>query len=320
MSNEFISHIFLNIVIYQLVISMSQEACLVSGGVDSMVLLDLLGRSRCRSKSSLCVLHFNHGLRGRESDRDAQFVEHEVRKKGFDCQVISLPVVTGTGIQNRARQARHAALRDLAMKLGLTHVYLAHHLDDQIETMIMRLMRGTGLAGLAGMKGVTRLQKNGTGLTLVRPFLNWTKEQIQGYARQHRIAFVEDSSNGGATYLRNRLRHFLIPALKQQIPDFYEVMRKAHQEVVRCHAAVLAQAAGLGNTGDLPIFEYLKHRKSVRYQIMAERVSVHGGDAKLGGRAFLDMEELCRRGKNLRKKFGCVELVISSGSFTLKAD
>lgn len=285
-----------------------------------MVLLDLLSSARCRSKSSLCVLHFNHGLRGGESDRNAQFVEHEVRKKGFDCQVISLPVVAGAGIQNRARQARHAALRDLAMKLGLTHVYLAHHLDDQIETMIMRLMRGTGLGGLCGMKGVKRLQKNGTGPTLVRPLLHWTKEQIRAYARQHQIAFVEDSSNSGATYLRNRLRHFLIPALKQQIPNFYEVMRKAHQEVVRCHAAVLAQAARLGHAGRVPIFEYLKHRKSVRYQIMAERVSAHGGDATLGGRAFLDMEDLCRRGKNLRKKFGRVELIISSGSFTFNAD
>lgn len=299
---------------------MPQEACLVSGGVDSMVLLDLMSSIRCRSKSSLCVLHFNHGLRGHESDRDAQFVAHEVRKKGFDYQVISLPVVAGAGLQNRARQARHTALRNVAMKLGLTHVYLAHHLDDQIETMIMRLMRGTGLGGLSGMKGVTRLQKNGTGPTLVRPFLHWTKEQIRAYAVKQQIAFVEDSSNGGATYLRNRLRHFLIPALKQQIPDFYQVMRKAHQEVVRCHAAVLTQVARFGNTGDVPILGYLKHRPSVRYQIMAERVRAHGGDDYLGRRAFLDMEDLCRRGKNLRKKFGCVELVISSGSFTFNAD
>lgn len=171
----------------------------VSGGVDSMVLLDLV--SRQIPTSHLLVAHFNHKTRGTASDRDEDFVRSYCKKKGL-C--FFRGERKGQAVSEAAlREERHRFFRQVARKQKAQAILLAHHLDDQIETFFLRLLRGAHLKGLGGMR-----KKQGL---LLRPLLHVPQSSIEKYAKLNKIPFREDASNASPIYFRNRLRHALIP-------------------------------------------------------------------------------------------------------------
>ncbi len=183
----------------------------VSGGRDSVLLLHLLLRA---GWTNLVIAHCNHGLRGRESGQDARFVRSLGRR-------LSLPVEVGRAdvahlaqkqrqsLETAAREARHAFFREVASRHGSRQVVLAHHADDQAETILANLCRGAGLNGLAGMRAVQPLGQ----LTLRRPMLGMDRPAIDHWITDLGLRFREDASNASNDHRRNRLRHEVLPLL-----------------------------------------------------------------------------------------------------------
>ena len=192
----------------------------VSGGIDSMALLHLLATPGLGLSDRLVVAHFNHQLRGADSDADAEFVEQAAGQLGRPFESGSddtrqLAAETGNGIEAAARQLRHQFFARLAKRLASLNFALAHHADDQIETFFLRLLRGAGNRGLAGMQPVA-LSPIDPGVTLVRPLLGMHRAEIVAYAEEQGIAHREDASNNNTHFLRNRVRHELLPQLTEQ--------------------------------------------------------------------------------------------------------
>ena len=191
----------------------------VSGGIDSCVLLAALARRAPALGVSLCVGHVDHGLRGAESEADAAFVAGVAESLGLPVGVEhappgplreSSPKRDRPTLQEAARTVRYAALDAIAGRLGADRIATAHTLDDQAETVLMRLLRGTGPEGLGGIREV------GRGGRLLRPLLSVSRADIAAYAAAHGIGWREDSSNAATHYTRNKLRHDWIPRLRAE--------------------------------------------------------------------------------------------------------
>jgi len=182
----------------------------LSGGADSVALLHALIALRERFGYRLAAAHFNHHLRGDESDRDESFVRDLCAPARIDLAVGHAEQLGGSNLEERARELRYRFLHDRADQLGAGHIALAHHADDQAETVLMRLLRGAGVAGLAAMS------EAGPG-RLIRPLLSLGRGEIIGYLNAIGARFVTDSSNSNCSpaFLRNRLRAGLIPMLER---------------------------------------------------------------------------------------------------------
>lgn len=193
--------------------------CALSGGADSVAMLRLLLQAAGTEDFTVCAAHFNHRLRGEESDRDERFAEELCRSLGVPFSVGSADVKAAAkersmGIEEAARELRYEFLQRAAVEQGADLIATAHNADDNAETVLMRLMRGTGTRGLGGIP-----PKRGN---IVRPVLCFTGEELREYLLKIGQSHVEDSTNGSDEYLRNRLRHSVLPALRQLEPGFSE--------------------------------------------------------------------------------------------------
>lgn len=189
----------------------------VSGGVDSMVLLHLLHGLSAAHGWRLVVAHFNHQLRGRSSDADERLVRRAAAKLGLRCRVGQGDVRAaakreGISIEMAARRLRHEFLARTAHMIGAGVIALAHHAEDQVELFFLRLLRGAGSDGLAGMRWSNRSPVDAQ-VTLVRPLLEVSKAVLQEFARSEGIRWREDATNRSTDLLRNRVRHELLPLL-----------------------------------------------------------------------------------------------------------
>lgn len=197
---------------YQLLQPGDQLVCAVSGGADSVALLFAMYLLRERLDITLCAAHFNHGLRGEESDCDEAFVRQL-------CDRFDIPLYVGRGnvtagkkgLEAAARDARYGFFKTLSGKIAT-----AHTADDNAETVLMHLVRGTGLKGLGGIAPI-----NGR---LIRPMLSVTRNEILNFLREYNLSYVTDSSNDTDHFMRNRLRHHVMPLLQQENPRLSENM------------------------------------------------------------------------------------------------
>lgn len=194
----------------------------VSGGPDSTSLLDALIRSRERDglPKSIVVAHLNHLLRGEESDEDEKFVRHLAAQFGLTCIAdrihVSPPSTPkGRNIEATARHLRYDFLRRAAESCGAEIVLTGHTLDDQVETILMRLLRGSGSDGL---RGIHRIRPLGERVKLMRPMLDITHHEVLDHCNQYRLAFRLDSSNLSTDLTRNRIRRELLPFLRSFNP------------------------------------------------------------------------------------------------------
>ncbi len=188
----------------------------VSGGVDSVVLLHLLCSLAESLNLSLQVAHLDHQIR-LESVADGDFVRDLCRQRGIPChiEVCDVPTMAEqekVSLEMAGRKARREFLQRIAGKINAEQIVLAHHRNDQVETFMLRLLRGSGQSGLAAMRVHQGIWW--------RPLLYYSREQIFDYARQHKLRWVEDSSNSDPVYLRNRLRNQIIPQLVEINPNF----------------------------------------------------------------------------------------------------
>jgi len=221
----------------------------VSGGRDSMALLHFLHEVGYRE---LTVCHVNHSLRGADSDEDASFVATESKKRGFlsvssSVDVTSFAATERLSLETAARELRYRWFAEIARKRSCPRIFLGHHGDDQIETVLMNFFRGAGLRGLAGIEEETTRRIGEIDLCLIRPFLPLRREEISTYVTAHEIAFREDASNQSDFALRNRIRNRLIPTLKEIF------QRDVTGAVLRAaDLAALEEAWATEVVGDLP--------------------------------------------------------------------
>ena len=178
----------------------------LSGGIDSMVLADLM----LKAKADFVVAHCNFHLRGEESDGDEQFVREYAEHNGLTIYVKQFDTTGyakehGLSIEMAARELRYAWFEELRQQLGYDYIAVAHHADDQLETFFINLLRGAGIRGLKGMQPV-----NGN---LIRPLLDVSREEIHQYALEKGIQWREDHTNAETQFLRNKIRHELLPVI-----------------------------------------------------------------------------------------------------------
>ncbi len=204
---------------YQMLTSNTRLVVAVSGGPDSATLLDLLFRLRPKYDLRLSVAHLNHGLRGREADLEAEWVKKFASKLGIPVisdtfNVSALAKEKRLSLEEAGRRARYDFLEEVANRMGASKIALAHTASDQAETLLMRLMRGSGLDGLSAIPPIRD--------KIIRPLIEVFRGEIQDYCRENSLQPCFDSSNMETSFLRNRVRLNLIPYLSQEYGDQIE--------------------------------------------------------------------------------------------------
>lgn len=203
----------------------------VSGGMDSMCMADLFVRT-C-GLSDIAIAHCNFNLRNDESDGDESLVREWAAQWNLKVHVISFDTASyakahDMSIEMAARELRYAWFARLCLQHGYSYVAVAHHADDNAETMLLNMTRGTGIKGMTGMKNVSELPcpEVSVPARLARPMLGFTRKQIEGYVLKHKVPFRNDSSNFSVDYRRNRIRHEIFPVMKKLNPSFVSTLNR----------------------------------------------------------------------------------------------
>ena len=290
----------------------SRVLCAVSGGADSVCLLHALYHLRLRLGFSLAAAHYNHRLRGAESDRDAAFVAQFVglycgEQRLADGSVLPpVPLFTssgdvaaesrrrGTGLEETARDMRYAFLREAAREAGAGVIATAHTADDNAETILFHLARGSGLRGLTGIQPVRD--------DLIRPLLTTTRREVEAYLNYYGLPHMEDHTNSDDTYARNRIRHQVVPVLESICPGFAPRMAstaallRADEDYLSAQAQVLADQAA-PRDGGLSIPAALIGEAPAPLAARAVRQLIgqlNGGDQDCGQAHLEAVVQLCR--------------------------
>jgi len=211
----------------------------VSGGIDSMVLLDLF----YKMNYDIAVLHCNFSLRNSESDGDEDFVKAFCKEKQIPIHIEKFDTKQfaedyKVSIQIAARKLRYGWFYEQLAQYKFDFILTGHHLDDNLETFLINLSRGTGLDGLTGIP----VQND----QIVRPLLPFSREDIEKYAKENDVSWREDSSNGSDKYLRNKIRHQIVPVLKEINPTFLDSFQKTQN--------YLKEAQSIVNDGEYVIY------------------------------------------------------------------
>ncbi|XID91807.1 tRNA lysidine(34) synthetase TilS [Paenibacillaceae bacterium WGS1546] len=246
----------------------------VSGGPDSMALLHLLKTMAEESPFRIVVAHADHQFRGAESAAEAETVRRTAEEWGlaFETAKLALPAYieeTGANAQEAARERRYAFLAETARKEGASWLLTAHHADDQAETVLMRVIRGTGVGGLAGIP----FRRKADRLELIRPFLRITKCELLDYCKRNGVSYSTDSSNAERHYFRNAVRLDVMPMLEAYNPKL---------------KASLARLADLAAADD----DYLQERTRLAFR---EGVAPSGDGFLLERRRFRGLHVALQR-------------------------
>ena len=242
----------------------------VSGGADSLALLHLLSGWQRSLKLTLHVATLDHGLRGAAGAADADFVEHYCHDNNLDCtrarvDVSALAQQERLGIEAAARLARYQFLGQTAQQVGALSVAVAHHADDQAETVLMHLLRGAGLHGLGGMLPSSPLPAFEP-IRLIRPLLSVTRSQIEAYCTVHGLHPRYDATNADTAMLRNRLRREVLPQLESVNPRL---------------RVILAQLAESARVDDSYLAEQMRAALAPIVKREPDRVIVSRGEYRL---------------------------------------
>jgi tRNA(Ile)-lysidine synthase len=219
----------------------------VSGGVDSMVLLHVLHWLANKNRWKLFVAHFNHRLRGRPSDADEKFVRQAALKLRLKCicggaNVKQFAALSKISVEMAARKLRHEFLARVAREQEIPAIALAHHADDQVELFFLRLLRGAGGKGLAGMKSHSPSSVDKS-ISLVRPLLDFSKAELLAFARENKIRFRNDATNFSTDFLRNRIRNELLPLLRENYQPAVDKTVLRLMDLVGAEAEFVSDAA-----------------------------------------------------------------------------
>ena len=243
----------------------------VSGGVDSRVLLQVLLNA---GFGNLIVCHLDHGLRS-DSGRDAQFVRHlakRLRLPLFEERITAWP--PKLSIETAARLARQQFFARAGKEFRTDYVFLGHHADDQAETFLLNILRGTGSIGHAAMRRETRITVDGAELILLRPLLNVWKAEIREFAKKRRLRFFDDATNMENKFTRNRIRNLLLPEIERILgrPFKPSILRLA--EVAADESDLLGQLTpNLWELTELPVSDLKKLPVALQRRVIHQWLS-----------------------------------------------
>ena len=258
----------------------------VSGGADSMALLHVFQRLAPAWGVKLGVAHYNHQLRGMESDLDEDLAGDKARE-------LNLPFYNGRGkvaamaarakisVEMAARRLRHEFLAGVANREGYGVLALAHHADDQVELFFLRLLRGAGGTGLAGMKWKSPSPADPR-LLLIRPFLGFSRREIHGYVKAEKILHREDSSNALEDALRNRVRNHLLPLLRRRYQPGLDAAVLRSMEIIQGESRVVSNAAQAwlkqkeSRPGTKPVQSFQELDPAIQRQILRDELTALG--------------------------------------------
>ncbi|TVZ25209.1 tRNA(Ile)-lysidine synthase [Gillisia sp. Hel_I_86] len=243
----------------------------VSGGVDSVVLAHL-----CKlAKLNFSIAHCNFDLRAEESDADEEFVLDLAEKLDVEVYIENFDTTTFAenakiSIQMAARELRYHWFEELSVAMKFDYVLTAHHANDNLETFLINLVRGSGLEGFTGIKAVNN--------SVVRPLLSFSRKEIETYAHDHKITWREDSSNASNKYLRNTIRHEVIPVLEKLNPRLLEGFQNTQSHLTESSnlvedymGLIYPEIVSKNKYGYELKVEYLKklpNQKAVLYQLL----------------------------------------------------
>ncbi len=220
----------------------------VSGGADSMVMLHLY----MEAQADIVVINVEHGIRGEASVEDSEFVRAFCVEHGIPCRVVGVNAPEyaqkhGLGIELAARTLRYKVFDEMLASKEVDCIALAHHMDDQVETIFMRLLRGTGIRGIRGI-----VDRPG----YIHPLLGVTRDEIKAYAEEHDIKYREDATNLESAYTRNYLRHEVLPSIKVRFPQYAKAIIKLGKAAEETEDYMMGQIVRATKEGDgigLPI-------------------------------------------------------------------
>jgi len=262
----------------------------VSGGADSIALLHALAtlpKSSSfivhHSSFSLSVAHLNHGIRAEAAD-DARFVEDVCRKSRIPfytatADIPGISAATGTSLEMAARDARYKFFADTAADIGAAAVATAHTQDDQAETLLLKLCRGAGSAGLDGIAAKTEIN----GLMVIRPMLSVSRAEVENFLNENRISRVEDATNADKKFKRNRIRHDILPRLKQHLnPRIKEALARtaaimSEDNIFMEQQAEMALESAINNTSrDLAVKALQNAPAAIRRRMLRQWLISNG--------------------------------------------
>lgn len=216
--NTIINKVHKTILNFRLLVPGEKVVVAVSGGPDSVCLLDILSSLRDELRVELVVAHLDHGLRPGEDEEETRFVASLAaqRKLPFHARRVQLDTVKGS-LEERAREARYRFLEEARARFSAQKIALGHHCDDQAETVLLRLLRGSGAGGLSGMAPMREGK-------FIRPLLELRRCAIENYLKERKLPFKIDPTNRDDKFLRNRIRSELIPTLEEYQPRVTEIL------------------------------------------------------------------------------------------------
>ena len=284
-----------------------------SGGPDSSTLLHALVRARRRLRLDLLAVHVDHGLRPGAAE--------EALAAGAFAAELGIPLEVARvkprgGSEDAARRARHAGLEAVAARVGAGTVALGHTFDDQAETVLLHLLRGSGLEGLAAMAVREDLR--------FRPLLAVRRSQVDAYCARHRLAPLRDPSNEDPVFLRNRVRHELLPLLERRFnPRASEALVRLALAAGEEHAVVVAAAAGWleSNSAPYPRPAFLALPPAVRVEVLRRAWAAAAGLERPPGDAAKlrqAMRMLERGGRGMIQLGRGFELVVDANAFAIR--
>ena len=271
----------------------------LSGGRDSVALLDCLVQ---RGYENLIVCHLNHQLQGRAGNVTAKFVAGLAKERKLPSEIGSSNVRAlakkgGKSIELAARDARYEFFAKIARRRKCNTIFLAHHADDLVETLLINLFRGTGLAGLAGMREVSERSINGVTLTIVRPLLGIWRRDIDDYVKGQKLEYRDDATNRDLEPLRNRLRLRALPYLERTLGRNIRQSLWRTAQIAAEEEALLdgLLPAGAKNDGPLDLKQLRKsgvalQRRTLREWLREQGISNVGFEVVERVRALVDVE------------------------------
>jgi len=277
----------------------------VSGGPDSVALVHMLKAMSDRGgpPSEVVVGHLHHGLRGEEADRDAAFVRDLARSLGLRLvsdrrDVHKEAAEMGRSVEDAARRARYAFLENAAHKADARAVAVGHHLDDQAETVLQRLLSGCSVLGLAAMQPKRRLSRDSP-IVLVRPLLSVRRTEILAYLTQCNIPYRTDRTNEDVAFQRNRIRHEVLPLIRECVnPAVDEALASLAVSAQEVSRFLEEKAWEIIQSGPLDVEKFASAPPALRMHMLCELIRSQGYDVpRLARRHIEDVAAMCTRAR-----------------------
>ncbi|MCR4604805.1 MAG: tRNA lysidine(34) synthetase TilS [Eubacterium sp.] len=293
----------------------------LSGGADSVALLTMLAKIRDKFELSIVAVHVHHGIRGDEADRDEIFSEDIAKKMNIEyvckrCDAPGYAKENGLTLEEAARILRYKSFDEVLSEKKAELIALAHHMDDQAETVLMNIFRGTGPAGLAGIRPKSENR--------IRPLLFATKKEILEYLSAAGIDHVEDSTNACTEHTRNRIRNEIMPLAEELYPGAGKHIASLAEDMLGYRTLSEKKAKDISHGNKIVIPEYLKQDGDIKHELLKQAIeTVIPGTKDVSRKHYAEIDSLISDKRAAGKRIslpGHISAVRSYDELVIKKD